>query len=115
MASRSSARRSSQLHSSTVTTRNQQIVQLTVFFLLLAVPLILIHLSLLDLPYFWDEHGQFIPTALDLLRDGSWVAHSTLPNIHPPGVEAYLVLWYKLFGYSVAITRIAMLVVASFG
>jgi hypothetical protein len=115
MARRSSARRSSELHSSTVTTRNQQIVQLTVFFLLLAVPLILIHLSLLDLPYFWDEHGQFISTALDLLRDGSWVAHSTLPNIHPPGVEAYLVLWYKLFGYSITITRVAMLVVASFG
>src|SRR5690349_13699868 len=67
-----------------------------IFFLLFTVPLVLLHLGLLDLPYFWDEHGQFIPTALDLLR-GSWVAHSTVPNIHPPGVEAYLVLWYKLF------------------
>jgi 4-amino-4-deoxy-L-arabinose transferase-like glycosyltransferase len=85
------------------------------FFLLFTIPLILLHLGLLHLPYFWDELGQFIPTALDLLRDGSWVAHSTLPNIHPPGVEVYLVLWYKLFGYSTAITRLAMLCLAGVG
>jgi hypothetical protein len=88
---------------------------LSIFFLLFAVPLFAIHFSLLNLPYFWDELGQFIPTALDLLRDGAWVAHSTLPNIHPPGVEAYLVLWYKLFGYSIPITRVAMLAVAASG
>ena len=88
---------------------------LSIFFLLFAVPLFAIHFSLLNLPYFWDELGQFIPTALDLLRDGAWVAHSTLPNIHPPGVEAYLVLWYKLFGYSIPITRVAMLAVAAAG
>lgn len=85
------------------------------FFLLFTVPFVLLHLGLLNLPYFWDEQGQFIPTALDLLRDGSWVAHSTVPNIHPPGVELYLVVWYKLFGYSIVITRIAMLVVAGAG
>jgi len=88
---------------------------LSIFFLLFAVPLFAIHFSLLNLPYFWDELGQFIPTALDLLRDGAWVAHSTLPNIHPPGVEAYLVLWYKLFGYSIPATRVAMLALAASG
>ncbi|HEY7209074.1 MAG TPA: hypothetical protein VH477_02280, partial [Bryobacteraceae bacterium] len=56
-----------------------------------------------------------IPTALDLLRSGAWVAHSTIPNVHPPGVEAYLVVWYKLFGFSIPITRIAMLLVAAGG
>jgi 4-amino-4-deoxy-L-arabinose transferase-like glycosyltransferase len=93
----------------------RQIFQLAIFFFLLAAPLFAIHFSLLGLPYFWDEHGQFIPSALDLFRDGTWVAHSTLPNLHPPGVAAYLVLWYKLFGYSIPITRVAMLAMASFG
>ncbi|MBV9611473.1 MAG: hypothetical protein JO091_03335 [Acidobacteriaceae bacterium] len=85
------------------------------FFAAFTAALLLIHLPLLDLPFFWDEHGQFIPTALDLLRKGLWVARSTIPNVHPPGVEAYLVLWYKLFGYSIVITRVAMLLIASAG
>lgn len=88
---------------------------LILFFLLFAAPLFVIHLHLLSLPYFWDEHGQFIPTALDLLRHGWWVARSTIPNVHPPGVEAYLVLWYKVFGYSIPITRVAMLLLAAAG
>jgi hypothetical protein len=90
-------------------------LQLLIFLLLFGLPYFAVHTPLLGLPYFWDELGQFIPTALDLLRNGSWVAHSTLPNIHPPGVELYLVLWYKLFGYSIVITRVAMLVLAAFG
>ncbi|MBV8071783.1 MAG: hypothetical protein JO270_17870, partial [Acidobacteriaceae bacterium] len=90
-------------------------VNVAIFFLIFALPLLAIHIALLKLPYFWDEQGQFIPTALDLLRTQSWVAHSTVPNVHPPGVEAYLVLWYQTFGYSILITRIAMLVCASFG
>ena len=88
---------------------------LLVFFLLFAIPLFVSHLQLLSLPFFWDEHGQFIPTALDILQYGAWVARSTVPNVHPPGVEAYLVLWYKLFGYSIPLTRVAMLLVACFG
>ncbi len=88
---------------------------LFVFFLLFAIPLFAIHASLLSLPFFWDEHGQFIPTALDLLRSGAWIPHSTIPNVHPPGVEAYLVLWYKLFGFSIPVTRVAMLLVAGAG
>lgn len=95
--------------------RSNSALYLGIFFLLFAAPLFAIHLSLFHLPYYWDELGQFIPTALDLLRDGAWVAHSTLPNIHPPGVEAYLVLWYKLFGYSIPITRVAMLAMAALG
>ncbi|MFL6350271.1 MAG: ArnT family glycosyltransferase [Bryobacteraceae bacterium] len=84
-------------------------------FLFLLETLLVIHLRVLALPFFWDEHGQFIPTALDLLRSGSWIAHSTAPNVHPPGVEAYLVLWYKLLGFSIPVTRVAMLVLAAFG
>lgn len=88
---------------------------LIVFFLLFAAPLFAIHLSLLRLPFYWDEHGQFIPTALDLLRKGAWVARSTVPNVHPPGLEVYLVVWYRLFGFSIPITRIAILLIASAG
>jgi hypothetical protein len=87
---------------------------LLVFFFLLEI-LLVIHLRLLALPFFWDEHGQFIPTALDLLRTGSWIAHSTIPNVHPPGVEAYLVLWYRLVGFSIPVTRVAMLVLGALG
>ena len=86
-----------------------------IFFVVFAAPLFAIHLPLLGLPFFWDEQGQFIPTALDLLRQGAWIAHSTIPNVHPPGVEAYLVIWYKLFGFSIPLTRVAMLLLAGLG
>ncbi len=88
---------------------------LIAFWLLFAIPLFAIHIGLLTLPYFWDELGQFVPTALDLLRTGAWIPHSTVPNVHPPGVEAYLAILYKLFGYSIPLTRIAMLLIASAG
>jgi hypothetical protein len=88
---------------------------LAVFFLLFAAPLFVIHAPLFGLPFFWDELGQFIPTALDLLRSGAWVAHSTIPNVHPPGVEAYLASWYAAFGYSIVLTRVTMLLLAAFG
>jgi hypothetical protein len=90
-------------------------VPLLLCFALFGLPLFAIHLRFVNLPFFWDELGQFIPTALDLFRHGWWIAHSTTPNVHPPGVEAYLVLWYELFGYSIAITRVAMLVLGAFG
>jgi hypothetical protein len=88
---------------------------LVIFFLIFTAPLFVVHLPLLDLPFYWDELGQFVPTALDLLRTGAWVAHSTIPNVHPPGVEAYLVIWYKLLGFSIPVTRVAMLLVAGVG
>jgi hypothetical protein len=88
---------------------------LLVFLFVFAIPLFVIHLWLLSLPYFWDELGQFVPTALDVLRTGALVAHSTVPNVHPVAVEAYLALCYKLFGFSIAVTRVAMLAVGAFG
>lgn len=97
----------------TGSTRKRQYYLLVFLFLL--ETLLVIHLRVLGLPFFWDEHGQFIPTALDLLRSGSWIAHSTIPNVHPPGVEAYLVLWYKALGFSIPVTRVAMLLLASLG
>src|SRR3984885_6431411 len=85
-------------------------------FLLLAVFALLVflaHLPYLGPPYFWDELGHFVPAALDILHDGAWVPHSTVPNSHPPAVMAYLALVWKTFGYSILATRVAMLVLAS--
>ena len=88
------------------------ILYAAVFF---GVPLLLLHGGCLALPYFWDELGQFVPAALDILRDGAWVPRSTLPNVHPPGVMAYLAFTWKLFGYSIPATRLAMLALADVG
>jgi 4-amino-4-deoxy-L-arabinose transferase-like glycosyltransferase len=81
----------------------------------IAILLIAAHGLLLQVPYFWDEIGQFIPASLDLFHSGWWIAHSTVPNIHPPGLMAYLAMFWKLFGYSIAGTRVAMLLFAAFG
>ncbi len=85
------------------------------FFLAFAVVLFATHIQFLKLPYFWDELGQFVPAALDILKSGSWVPHSTTPNVHPPGVMAYLAGVWRVFGYSITTTRVAMLLLASFG
>ncbi|MBI3279421.1 MAG: hypothetical protein HYZ57_06230 [Acidobacteria bacterium] len=77
--------------------------------------LIAAHAPFLKLPYFWDELGQFVPAALDILYAGAWVPRSTVPNAHPPGVMAYLAAVWAAFGYSVGITRAAMLAVAAAG
>src|SRR5580658_6869218 len=84
-------------------------------FGLIAAFMILLHGSLLDLPFYWDEIGQFVPAALDLFRTGAWIPVSTVPNVHPPGVMAYLALFWSIFGYSIAATRIAMLLIAALG
>ncbi len=95
--------------------RKAKFHHLFIFFLVFATPLFLIHVQLLSLPYFWDELGQFVPTALDLLRSGALVAHSAIPNVHPPAVAAYLALCYKIFGFSAPVTRLAMLTLAACG
>jgi 4-amino-4-deoxy-L-arabinose transferase-like glycosyltransferase len=73
------------------------------------------HARMLSLPYFWDEAGQFVPQALDLLRDGSWIAHSTVPNIHPPLLAAMVAAVWKIAGCTPWVTRFTMLLFASAG
>jgi hypothetical protein len=84
-------------------------------YCVIALFLVLTHGPLLSLPYFWDEIGQFIPASLDLYQSGSWIAHSTVPNVHPPGVTAWLALVWHVVGYSVPATRVAMLALAALG
>jgi len=82
---------------------------LAAFALLVA----LIHLPFLDLPFYWDEVGQFVPASLDLFQHGYWVPHMATPNVHPPGVMAYLALVWRIFGFSIPATRLAMLAAAA--
>ena len=86
-----------------------------VFFALISAVLFLTHAPLIRLPFYWDELGQFIPASLDLYQAGAWVPFSTIPNVHPPGVMAYLAGFWSVTGYSVPATRIAMLLLASVG
>ncbi len=86
-----------------------------------AIPLLVIftglfltHLPVLNLPYFWDEAGYYIPAARDLLLTGSLIPHSTLSNAHPPLFMAWLAAAWRLFGYSPVTTRAAVLVIAGF-
>lgn len=73
------------------------------------------HFALISAPFYWDELGQFIPAALDIYHRLSWVPYTTVPNVHPPGVMAYLALVWRLFGFSIPLTRTAMLAVAACG
>ena len=78
------------------------------------VAIFLLHLPVLQLPYFWDEAGYYVPAARDLLLSGSLIPHTTVSNAHPPLVLAWIALWWKLVGYAPLVTRSAMLVVAAF-
>jgi hypothetical protein len=74
-----------------------------------------LHLPLLKMPFHWDEAGQFVPAALDLYRDGAWVAHSTAPNVHPPGLAAVLAAVWRVAGFSILSARLTMLAIAGLG
>ena len=78
------------------------------------VGVFLLHLRLLQLPYFWDEAGYYVPAARDLLLSGSLIPHTTVSNAHPPLVMAWIALWWKCVGFAPVVTRSAMLVVAAF-
>jgi Dolichyl-phosphate-mannose-protein mannosyltransferase len=77
--------------------------------------LYLSHVSLLRLPYYWDEAGYYIPAAWDFFRTGSLIPFTTTSNAHPPLPSVYLALWWKLSGYYPEVTRESVLIVASFG
>ncbi|HEY3928379.1 MAG TPA: glycosyltransferase [Candidatus Koribacter sp.] len=83
-------------------------------FSLIFTALFLTHAALLRLPYFWDEAGYYIPAARDVLLTGDLIPHTTLSNAHPPLLMLYLAGWWKFSGYTPAVTRIAMLLVACF-
>ncbi len=62
------------------------------------------HLTLLRLPYFWDEGGYYIPAALDFYHHGWLVPHYT--NAHPPLPNVVLGTLWHLTGFHIVATRL---------
>jgi hypothetical protein len=77
--------------------------------------LVLSHITLLRLPYYWDEGGYYIPAALDFFHAGSLIPLTTPSNAHPPLSGIYLSLWWKLFCFCPLVTRLSVLAVAALG
>jgi hypothetical protein len=84
-------------------------------FALIFTAIWLLHITLLRLPYFWDEAGYYIPAARDLWLKHQLIPSTTVSSGHPPLVMAWLAFWWKFSGYAPAVTRTAMLLVAAFG
>jgi Dolichyl-phosphate-mannose-protein mannosyltransferase len=85
-----------------------------IVFSVIFLVVFLLHVPLLQLPYFWDEAGYYVPAARDLLLSGSLIPHTTVSNAHPPLVMAWVALWWKVVGYTPLVTRSAMLMAAAF-
>ncbi len=81
-------------------------------FPLLFVGVYLAHLTLLRLPYYWDEAGYYIPAAYDFFRTGDVIPSTTLANAHPPLPSLYLALWWKS-GFTPTVTRTAMCLITA--
>ena len=77
------------------------------------VAVYLSHLSLLRLPYFWDEAGYYIPAAYDFFRTGALIPNSTLTNAHPPLPSILLAGWWHLSGFVISGTRTLVCLVAA--
>ena len=88
--------------------------RLPVIAALIFAGVLLLHLPLLTLPYFWDEAGYYIPAARDILLHLQFIPTSTLSNAHPPLALAWIALFWKLFGYHIVVARIATLLIATF-
>ncbi len=71
------------------------------------------HLTLLRLPYFWDEGGYYIPAAWDFFRTGSLIPITTASNAHPPLPSILLAGWWHLSGFVPSGTRTFICMVAA--
>ncbi len=76
----------------------------SVLFLLFFATVALSHLTLLHLPYFWDEGGYYIPAALDFYHTGQLVPHFT--NGHPPLPNILLGSLWRMVGFHILATRL---------
>ena len=71
------------------------------------------HLTLLRLPYFWDEAGYYIPAAWDFFRTGTLIPQTTATNAHPPLPSILLAGWWHLSGFVPSGTRTFVCMVAA--
>ncbi len=84
-----------------------------VLFPLFFAAVYLAHLTLLRLPYFWDEGGYYIPAALDFFRTGTLIPQTTLTNAHPPLPSIFLAGWWHLSGFVPSGTRTLLCLVTA--
>lgn len=78
-------------------------------FALIFVGILVLHISLLRLPFFWDEAGFYVPAAHDFATLHTVIPKTTIDAGHPPLPAAYLALWLSLSGWKPIAARIAML------
>ncbi len=88
-------------------------ISLWMLFPLFFAAIYLSHLTLLRLPYFWDEGGYYIPAAWDFFRTGSLIPQSTITNAHPPLPSILLAAWWHLSGFVVSGTRTLICIVSA--
>ncbi|MEO8736887.1 MAG: glycosyltransferase family 39 protein, partial [Edaphobacter sp.] len=88
-------------------------IPLWMLFPLFFAAVYLSHLTLLRLPYFWDEGGYYIPAAWDFFRTGSLIPQSTVTNAHPPLPSIFLAAWWHLSGFVVSGTRTLICIVSA--
>jgi 4-amino-4-deoxy-L-arabinose transferase-like glycosyltransferase len=88
-------------------------IPLWMLFPLFFVAIFLSHLTLLRLPYFWDEGGYYIPAAWDLFRTGTLIPQSTVTNAHPPLPSILLAGWWHLSGFAITGTRTLVCMVSA--
>jgi 4-amino-4-deoxy-L-arabinose transferase-like glycosyltransferase len=82
-------------------------------FLLFFAAVAVGHLTLLRLPYYWDEGGYYIPAALDFYHTGQLVPHFT--NAHPPLPNVFIGLLWHLVGVRIIATRLLVCAFAAGG
>jgi 4-amino-4-deoxy-L-arabinose transferase-like glycosyltransferase len=75
-------------------------------WLLLFAIVALSHLTLLRLPYYWDEGGYYIPAALDFYRHGWLIPQFT--NAHPPLPNIFLGTLWHIVGFHILATRLCV-------
>jgi 4-amino-4-deoxy-L-arabinose transferase-like glycosyltransferase len=90
-----------------------QPISLWLLYPLIFVAVYLGHLTLLRLPYFWDEAGYYIPAALDFFRTGSLIPQTTLTNAHPPLPSILLAGAWHITSYVPSGTRTFICMIAA--
>ncbi|GAC1415176.1 MAG: hypothetical protein NVSMB62_02310 [Acidobacteriaceae bacterium] len=91
----------------------QQPLPLWMLYPLFFAAVYLSHITLLRLPYFWDEAGYYIPAAWDFFRTGTLIPQSTVTNAHPPIPSILLAEWWHLAGFVPSATRTLVCMVAA--
>ncbi|HXP10253.1 MAG TPA: glycosyltransferase family 39 protein, partial [Acidobacteriaceae bacterium] len=81
--------------------------------LLLFAAVAVSHLTLLRLPYYWDEGGYYIPAALDFYHHGWLIPQFT--NAHPPLPNVLLGTLWHVVGLHILATRLLVCAVAAAG